>query len=333
MSRLHNTHCEKLEKVIMVFLFFLVLVILSGFKESNNTQLVSLYDGWYRVEDGKRIDVKLPGFIPKDSSNNIVLYNDSLSAEDVNKVISFDEVTDGLSISVGDNILYKYQDTSFVRNKQMKGKLWADAVLPVEISDIPLCVTYENVKDSKMLISPPVIGSLQRMASFHMQNSNLVLFITQAMFCLSIISSAIYSYMKHHGIQEKRFLDVALFLCICSYWCRTDSGLFQVYGKYTARGSLLSFYAFMLMSVPMVHFVKNTVHEDNKWLSRLWIIALYCNAIIQGVVHLVFKIQFIKMLSVTHVLLFTGVISMTCLLWKEYKKYKTKELELCLNAF
>lgn len=155
MPRLHNTHCEKLEKVIMVFLFFLVLVLLSGFKESNNTQLVSLYDGWYRVEDGKRIDVKLPGFIPKDSSNNIVLYNDSLSAEDVNKVISFDEVTDGLSISVGDNILYKYQDTSFVRNKQMKGKLWADAVLPVEISDIPLCVTYENVKDSKMLISPP----------------------------------------------------------------------------------------------------------------------------------------------------------------------------------
>lgn len=123
MSRLHNTHCVKLEKVIRVFLFFLVLVLLSGFKESNNTQLVSLYDGWYRVEDGKRIDVKLPGFIPKDSSNNIVLYNDSLSAEDVNKVISFDEVTDGLSISVGDNILYKYQDTSFVRNKQMKGKL------------------------------------------------------------------------------------------------------------------------------------------------------------------------------------------------------------------
>lgn len=333
MSRLHNTHCVKLEKVIRVFLFFLVLVLLSGFKESNNTQLVSLYDGWYRVEDGKKIDVKLPGFIPKDSSNNIVLYNDSLSAEDVNKVISFDEVTDGLSISVGDNILYKYQDTSFVRNKQMKGKLWADAVLPVEISDIPLCVTYKNVKDSKMLISPPVIGSLQRMASFHMQNSNLVLFITQAMFCLSIISSAIYSYMKHHGIQEKRFLDVALFLCICSYWCRTDSGLFQVNGKFIAKGSLLSFYAFMLMSVPMVHFVKNTVHEDKKWLPRLWSIVLYCNAILQGIVHLVFKIQFIKMLSITHVLLFTGVISMTYLLWKEYKQYKTKELELCLNAF
>ena len=101
--------------------------------------------------------------------------------------------------------------------------------------------------------------------------------------------------MKHHGIQEKRFLDVALFLCICSYWCRTDSGLFQVNGKFIAKGSLLSFYAFMLMSVPMVHFVKNTVHEDKKWLPRLWIIVLYCNAILQGIVHLVFKIQFIKM--------------------------------------
>ena len=79
----------------------------------------------------------------------------------------------------------------------------------------------------------------------------------------------------------------------------------------------------MLMSVPMVHFVKNTVHEDKKWLPRLWSIVLYCNAILQGIVHLVFKIQFIKMLSITHVLLFTGVISMTYLLWKEYKQYKT----------
>ena len=333
MYKLHNTHWGILEKIIMCCLFILVLILLSGFKEPNNTQLVSLYDGWYRVEDGKRIDVKLPGFIPKDSSNNIVLYNDSLGAEGVNKVISFDEVTDGLSISVGDNVLYKYQDTSFVRNKQMKGKLWADAVLPVEISDTPLCVTYGNVEDNKMLISSPVIGSLQRMTSFHMQNSSLVIFIRQAMFCLSIISLAIYSYMKHHGIQEKRFLDAALFLCVCSYWCKTDSGFFQVNGKFIAKGSLLSFYAFMLMSVPMVHFVKNTVHEDMKWLPRLWIIALYCNAIIQGIVHLIFKIQFIKMLTITHVLLFTGVISMTYLLWKEYKQYKTKELELCLNAF
>ena len=215
----------------------------------------------------------------------------------------------------------------------MKGKLYVDVILPAEINDTPLCITYENVEDNKMLISSPVIGSLQRMTSFHMQNSSLVLFITQAMFCLSIISSAIYSYMKHHGIQEKRFLDAALFLCVCSYWCKTDSGFFQVNGKFIAKGSLLSFYAFMLMSVPMVHFVKNTVHEDKKWVPRLWIIALYCNAIIQGIVHLVFKIQFIKMLSITHVLLFTGVISMTYLLWKEYKQYKTKELELCLNAF
>lgn len=333
MSKLHNTYWGILEKIIIGCLFILILVLLSGFKEPNNVQLVSLYDGWYRVEDGKRIDVKLPGLIPKDSNNNIVLYNDSLRAEDVNKVISFGEVTDGLSISVGDNVLYKYQDTSFVRNKQMKGKLYADVVLPTEISDTPLCVTYENVEDNKMLISSPVIGSLQRMTSFHMQNSSLVIFIRQAMFCLSIISSAIYSYMKHHGIQEKRFLDAALFLCVCSYWCKTDSGFFQVNGKFIAKGSLLSFYAFMLMSVPMVHFVKNTVHEDKKWVPRLWIIALYCNAIIQGIVHLVFKIQFIKMLSITHVLLFTGVISMTYLLWKEYKQYKTKELELCLNAF
>lgn len=35
-----------------------------------------------------------------------------------------------------------------------------------------------------------------------------------------------------------------------------------MYGKHSAAGSLVSFYAFMLMSVPMLHFIQNTVSKS-----------------------------------------------------------------------
>lgn len=93
------------------------------------------------------------------------------------------------------------------------------------------------------------------------------------------------------------------------------------------------FYAFMLMSVPMLHFVQNTVSRSVQWVPQIWIFLLYMNAVLQGCMNLVFKIPFIHMLFITHLLLFTGVISMTYLLWKEYQRNRTQELNLALKAF
>ena len=39
------------------------------------------------------------------------------------------------------------------------------------------------------------------------------------------------------------------------------------------------------------------------------------------------------MLFLTHIMLFSGVISMICLLWKEYKRNEAEEILVCLLAF
>ena len=33
--------------------------------------------------------------------------------------------------------------------------------------------------------------------------------------------------------------------------------------------NLVSFYAFMLMSVPMLHFIQNTVSKENQWIPEI----------------------------------------------------------------
>ena len=106
-----------------------------------------------------------------------------------------------------------------------------------------------------------------------------------------------------------------------------------MYGSQNAAGTLISFYAFMTMPVPMLLFVQNTVSESVRWIPQVWIFLLYANAVLQGFLYFLFRIPFIDMLFITHLLLFTGVVSMILLLWKEYRKTQEKEVNLCLKAF
>ena len=152
-----------------------------------------------------------------------------------------------LEVCIGDRLLYQYKDNRFEKNRQMKGKIWADI--------------------------------------------------------------------------------------LCSLWCIFDSGIYQMYGSQNAAGTLISFYAFMTMPVPMLLFVQNTVSESVRWIPQVWIFLLYANAVLQGFLYFLFRIPFIDMLFITHLLLFTGVVSMILLLWKEYRKTQEKEVNLCLKAF
>lgn len=150
---------------------------------------------------------------------------------------------------------------------------------------------------------------------------------------MGIVSVIVFLYTRHRRIIEKRFLNVAFFLILCSLWSILDSGIYQMYGKQNAVGTQLSFYVFMLMSIPILHFVRNTVSEGVRWVPKIWIFLLYGDAVLQGVINYLFGIPFVCMLYITHIILFTGVAAMILLLWREYQKKQTHELNLCLKAF
>ena len=102
------------------------------------------------------------------------------------------------------------------------------------------------------------------------------------MLVLAVLALLIFLYMSFYGIRERRFLDTAVFLLLCSLWCLTDSGLYQLYGADTAAGSVVSFYAFMTMAIPMVHFVRNTVSGRLRLVPDVLIALLCVNALAQG---------------------------------------------------
>lgn len=179
----------------------------------------------------------------------------------------------------------------------------------------------------------PLLGSVRSITGHHIQTSLFSLVMMLAMVILAVLALLIFCYMSSCGIRERRFLDVAVFLLLCSLWCLTDSALYQIYGRDTAAGSVVSFYAFMLMSIPMVHFVRNTISGRRRLVPDICI-ALFCaNALAQGAAYRLFGIRFIDMLPLTHLLLTAGVAAMLTVLLRSYREQPSQQLRLRIAAF
>ena len=319
--------------LIVTLLLIFVRILYQPGTESERGELYTFSNGWYQLKDGKKTELKLPCFVTADKDGQIILYNDMLSDADKGKILSIRGIQDQLEVCIGDRFLYQYKDNRFEKNRQMKGKIWADISLPEKIGQEVLSISYETKKNARLYVYAPMIGEFCSVFRQHLLGSIFSILVVLGMTGLGIVSVIVFFYTRYRQIVEKRFLNVALFLLLCSLWCILDSGIYQMYGSQSAAGTLVSFYAFMTMSVPMLLFIQNTVSESVRWIPQVWIFLLYANAVLQGILYLLFKIPFIHMLYITHLLLFTGVVSMILLLWKEYRKTQEKEVNLCLKAF
>lgn len=319
--------------LIVTLLLIFVRILYQPGTESERGELYTFSNGWYQLKDGKKTELKLPCFVTADKDGQIILYNDMLSEADKGKILSIRGIQDQLEVCIGDRLLYQYKDNKFEKNRQMKGKIWADISLPEKIGQEVLSISYETKKNARLYVYAPMIGEFCFLFRQHLLESIFSILMILGMTGLGIVSVIVFLYTRHRQIVEKRFLNVALFLILCSLWCIFDSGIYQMYGSQNAAGTLISFYAFMTMPVPMLLFIQNTVSESVRWIPQVWIFLLYANAVLQGILHLLFKIPFIHMLYITHLLLFTGVVSMILLLRKEYRKTQEKEVNLCLKAF
>lgn len=319
--------------LIVTLLLIFVRILYQPGTESERGELYTFSNGWYQLKDGKKTELKLPCFVTADKDGQIILYNDMLSEADKGKILSIRGIQDQLEVCIGDRLLYQYKDNRFEKNRQMKGKIWADISLPEKIGQEVLSISYETKKNARLYVYAPMIGAFCFLFRQHLLESIFSILMILGMTGLGIVSVIVFLYTRHRQIVEKRFLNVALFLILCSLWCIFDSGIYQMYGSQNAAGTLISFYAFMTMPVPMLLFVQNTVSESVRWIPQVWIFLLYANAVLQGFLYFLFRIPFIDMLFITHLLLFTGVVSMILLLWKEYRKTQEKEVNLCLKAF
>ena len=322
------------ETLVLLLIAAMALLLAAGLHQHEPDEaFAALSTGWYQLTDGVRRDVTLPATLPAEPGQTLTLYNDTLTDSDGGKVLSARGVEYDIEIRAGETLLYRYEDNAFPKNAQMKGRLWADAELPDNIGGQTLSLTLTPLSGRAVALAAPVLGTAPAVTGHHIQSSLFSIGMMLAMLVLAVLALLIFFYMSFFGIRERRFLDVAVFLLLCSLWCLTDSALYQIYGRDTAAGSVVSFYAFMLMSIPMVHFVRNTISGRQQLVPDICI-ALFCaNALAQGAAYRLFGIRFIDMLPLTHLLLTAGVAAMLIVLLRSYREQPSQQLRLHIAAF
>ena len=255
----HRTLRCAAETLVLLLIAVMAVFLAAGLHQrAPDGALSTLSTGWYQLTDGVRREVTLPAALETGPGQTITLYNDTLTDSDGGKVLSARGVEYGIEIRAGETLLYRYEDNAFPKNAQMKGRLWADTELPYGLGGQTLSLTFTELPGRMCRIDAPVLGSMPAVTGRHIQSSLFSVGMILVMLVLAVLALLIFLYMSFYGIRERRFLDTAVFLLLCSLWCMTDSGLYQLYGADTAAGSVVSFYAFMTMAIPMVHFVRNT---------------------------------------------------------------------------
>ena len=330
----HRTLRCAAETLVLLLIAVMAVFLAAGLHQrAPDGALSTLSTGWYQLTDGVRREVTLPAALETGPGQTITLYNDTLTDSDGGKVLGARGVEYGIEIRAGETLLYRYEDNAFPKNAQMKGRLWADTELPYGIGGQTLSLTFTELPGRMCRIDAPVLGSMPAVTGRHIQSSLFSAGMILVMLVLAVLALLIFLYMSFYGIRERRFLDTAVFLLLCSLWCLTDSGLYQLYGADTAAGSVVSFYAFMTMAIPMVHFVRNTVSGRLRLVPDVCIALLCANALAQGAAYRLFGVPFIDMLPLTHLLLTAGVAAMLTVLFRSYRAQPAPQLRLRIAAF
>lgn len=320
--------------VIAAIFFSLILSLPPASRNmEEKAQITLLKDGWYYMKDGVKTSIELPVTISHAKEEPLILYNESLTQDAAGMVLTTRGAQHEIQVSMNDQVLYKYSDEYFPRNDQMKSKYDCDIQIPADIQVGILKVTCQAEKSGKYTLSPFYIGSGSAVMWHHFMDTAAIIGIAFLFIVLSLMAAGIAIYLHFARIEKKRFFDTAAFLFICSIWFITDSSLMQVQSGNAPAVCITSFYAFMLLAVPMLYFIKHTA-DLGKYRVLDWLIRLfYLNAIVQGILHQALQISFRDMLFATHLLLVAGVGISSVLLVKEYMQNKSRDIGMILAAY
>ena len=296
-------------------------------------RVTELSDGWYYLSNGEKVPVSLPTSIAWDSDEDFVLYNDTLTPDYANQMLTTHGAVYHLTIASGDDVLYQYEDSAFPRNVQMASKVNCAAMLPGSYNGETVSLTYAPVSGEAIYLDMVNVSSQLDIFFYYCSKNVITLFVIFVMVVLSITTVSTSLYLYHLQVKEKRFIDIACFLLFCGCWFLTDSPLAQVFGGSSPFIRYLSFYAFMIMSVPILYFMKHTDCMKEHKIIDVFICLFYGNILLQSVLNYLGIFNFINMLPLTHFLLFAEVAMLLWILTDTYRQNHNSELYAILIAF
>lgn len=320
--------------LFLAFLFFLALVPSMIRKNApDDSPSIQEFQGWYTLENGVPVSVELPQRFHLQAGESLILYRKNMSEEISGLVLSSQAAEYNLQVFLDDQSLYSYDDSLFPRNNQMKGKLSCIVKLPSILNEAVLEFRYTVDTEGNYTIPAVYIGSGESVFSHHLSDALPTLSLVFAMLLTSLASFAFGVYMYFLHIPERRFFNAAAFLLLAAIWCLTDCSLLHIYSHQSALISLISFYVFMLMVLPLAQFINNTGTMKKYRIMNWYILTLCFNIVLQSILAYFHIFSMIQMLFLTHILQFFGALLSIVLLAREYKTQKSRQIRSLLMGF
>lgn len=213
-------------------------------KEVKNTKgKLTQTTGWYRIQDNKKVQVDLNQKIKTDTQGKLVLYNDTIAQKYKGYLMTTKAAKYSVRIYAGDQLIYRYSDSNFHRNDQMKSKLSCDARIPEHgKKGTVIKIIYQNGSNGSYQLDDILVGRGDVVMGFHVQQEIVGIVMIAIMFFLSFVALITGIYLKHFKLNSARFLNIAAFLALSGIWFLSDSALAQEYTSFPALTGMIPFY-------------------------------------------------------------------------------------------
>ena len=199
--------------------------------------------GWYRIQDNKKVQVDLNQKIKADPQRKLVLYNDTIAQKYKGYLMTTKAAKYSVRIYAGDQLIYRYSDSNFHRNDQMKSKLSCDARIPEHgKKGTVIKIIYQNGSNGSYQLDDILVGRGDVVMGFHVQQEIVGIVMIAIMFFLSFVALITGIYLKHFKLNSTRFLNIAAFLALSGIWFLSDSALAQEYTSFPALTGMIPFY-------------------------------------------------------------------------------------------
>lgn len=291
--------------------------------------LTQLDTGWYRMEDGREIPIQPDETLSFGEDGTLTLYRKGLTSSTITTrggVYRIVMELDGQEI-------YRFDDSAFPFNAQMRSKVHCDASLRIMHSDSVLAITYYRNDGPTFKVPPVYVGSSGEVVLAHIRADLFTLLLICLMLLCAIGAAVVSIFMAFNRMLDIRFLDVMMFLLLCSVWCFCDSALARYISRMSPGVEGISFYAFMTLGIPFVRLISNTGSLRQRKSLQIVTLCFFLNLIGQTVLWAVGAAEFIEMLPATHVVLAASIIVSVVEMYLEYLRGKDRQIIIVILAF
>ena len=292
---------------------------------SNSTDIEILNNGW---KNGN--DQSIPS---RDVNQKYFTRKLTLPAITKDTLLVIRNSYRGVQILIDQDVRLDYGFSS--DNTSLLGNVFVRLPLTPADSRKELTLNFKNnyAKLTSEIEYPMLVSASSFSYYILRQNAGVVLTVI-SLFLLVAVMLLLIIWLKNRSfwLSKTSLYSLVIFIFLTAIWLLSDSPVLQIYISGSLRIVLLSFCSFMLMPIPLLTFINDALKQPHPLLYVLQLVLLG-NIILQCILQQIGVLDFIQMLSVTHILMIISIVAILYVLFREVRLYKTDYARNILLAF